>query len=85
MILEFLIYNGDTLSNAWNPAIVGDYVTDLATGRRYAADLVSHLKDTQDIPLFTRVMAAAGELANASHDGVSVGFLSQIGQYLLDA
>jgi hypothetical protein len=67
--------------NLWAPTETGDWATDTATGRTYASELISVMRDNEAPMLLGHVGKAIS--VRGKHGGVEVGFFQQIAEKLL--
>jgi hypothetical protein len=67
--------------NLWAPTETGDWATDTATGRTYAAELIDVMR-TNEAPMLLGHVAKA-IAARSKHGGVEVGFFQLIAEKLL--
>ena len=65
--------------NFWSVPTSGDYGTDCATGRRYAAELVTRIRETGNTLLLSRVRSAMPQ----DFTGVEIGFEAGLASALM--
>jgi hypothetical protein len=61
--------------NFWTVAAAGDWATDCATGRGYAAALIAYLQESGNAPIMPSVIAAMPRELT----GIEIGFLTMVG------
>lgn len=59
--------------NFWSPGTAKDYSAECAMGRKYAADLVNYMRDTDDISILPRIIGAMP--VERDRTGFEIGFL----------
>lgn len=69
--------------NLWAPTETGEWATDTAAGRTYAAELIDVMR-TNEAPMLLGHVAKA-IVARGKHGGVEVGFFQQIAEKLMVA
>lgn len=63
-------------SNFWSVSPSGDWAADGQKGRAHAAELVSYIRETGDIPMLARVAAAMPP----GRTGIENGFFAEIAE-----
>ena len=69
--------------NLWAPAETGDWAADTVTGRAYASELISVMRDNEAPMLLGHIVKAMG--SRGKHGGIEVGFFQLIAEKLLRA
>ncbi|MFN3424921.1 MAG: hypothetical protein ACK40C_09490 [Novosphingobium meiothermophilum] len=77
--LPFVALRPDgTIESHWNPERSGDYAADCATGRSYAGEFLTKMRDGDSVsllPWIIRAMPRGREM-----DGVEIGFLTAVAE-----
>lgn len=80
--LSFLGFGDDgALKSCWRPEISGDYAQDVATGRRYAWETVTVMREN-DVPFILHNIAEAMPRGD-ERTGVEIGFWQGIAEALV--
>lgn len=81
--LSFSRYGADgSLLNGWDISDLGEWERDVARGRDAALELTTMLKETDNVPLFCRVIMDAVVSDPERKSGAVTGLLSHIGDDL---
>ncbi|TPI86381.1 hypothetical protein [Mesorhizobium sp. B2-8-9] len=73
--LPFIVVEGND-KKLWNVQASGDWSADTATGRKYAAELLNHMAETDNPGLLYHVAKAMGE--GEKFTGIECGFFTHL-------
>ena len=82
--LSFVEYSeSGAIRNGWIQEVSGDWTADSDKGVNRANEMVAHIKLTDDLPIFRRVVGDAIKIDGAT-SGLVTGFLFRIAELMKD-